>query len=215
MIISLSPPYFRAVAEAHVSLDPTAFLSEVREVGVAFREEIFYPTLADDPNSFVWIYLTQGSVAGYIAGTKDLAPLYKRLKRARPFRLGGLLLEAGFQKPILFVKYFQLEEALKKTYFSQPIRAEILSFGVLPEFRSREFERTHGVYVAGALFQKAVETFRQWGVRQFKVMTVQANEAANRFYERQGCRKVGTVKPQHFVCNVFVGEVPALNVVPR
>ena len=210
MLQAIRPNDFRALAEAHVLLDPTAFLSQFDNIGITFRERIFYPTLAHDPDCFVWIYSFEGQLAGYVAGTKDVRTFYERLKRARPFYLFRLLLKASLKKPKLIVECFATKRRLEQSYLNQSLRVEILSLGVLPQFRTKEFEEKHGVHIAGDLFKKAVGTFRDWRVPRFKVMTTQENEVANRFYKKQGCQLVATAQPFHLPCNVFVGELSSV-----
>ena len=207
MIVPLTSPYFHVVSQAHVELDPTAFLSQIKEIGVTFREEIFYPALIEDPDGFVWIYLVQGNLAGYIAGTQDVPSFYKLLKRRAPLLLFRLLAKAILKMPSLLVKYAASGVRMERMPQKELIPAEIISFGVLPAYRTPEFELQHGRHVAKALFEKAVESFRQAGIREYKVMTIQQNKAANRFYERQGCRLAGTSQPFGVPCNVFVGEL--------
>jgi len=206
MIAPLTLPHLRAIAEAHVSLDPTAFLSRVKGVGVTFREKIFYSVLLRDPESFVWIYLWNNLLVGYISGTKNTSSLYRRLKGFRPLLLSFLLIKTLFKAPRTFIEYAASMSRVERTISHQAIQAEILSFGVLPEYRTDEFERSHGIHVADALFRSALKSFQDWGVDQFKVMTIQENKAASRFYEKRGCHLVGTEQPFNLPCNVFVGS---------
>lgn len=210
MIVPLTPPYFRAISEAHVVLDPTAFLSQNLKIGAAFREQIFYPLITEDPRSFVWIYLAQGVLAGYVAATENVEDFYRRLKGYRPFLLGSLIVKAALKNPGILIKYISSAIQLEQSFTTIPIRAEILSLGVLPRFRTPEFERNLRASVAQSLFDKTVGTFQVRGISQFKVMTLQENRAANRFYEKQGCRLVGTTQPFGMPCHVYVGDPSTL-----
>lgn len=206
MIVRLSPPYLRTVSEAHVRLDPTAFLSDIEEYGIAFREKIYYPALLKESNAFVWVALVQGVLAGYIAGTCDAEAFQKALGKYRPGALLSLLARASLRKPGFILRCLRTAKGLKAWEEGYPIPAEVLSFGVLPQYRTAEFEKASGRYVAEELYQRALQSFREMGVRQFKVMTIQKNTTANRFYEKQGLRRSGETRPFGSVCNVFVGS---------
>lgn len=207
MIIPLTPSYLRSVSEANVVLDPTSFLADQGATGIEFRQKFYYPALMEDPDCFVWLYLFEGAVAGYIAGTKDCGAFLKRLKRFNPLGLGGLVMKALLKRPGLSVKYAQMLAFKDRDSASEPHPAEILSFGVYPQFRGRDFKTSTGISVAQALFNKAMESFRLKNVRKFQVLTLQENIAGNRFYEKQGCRKAGVASPFGSPCNVYVGEV--------
>jgi len=210
MIVPLSAPYLRSIAEVHVTLDPTGFLNQ-EEVGVTFREKIYYPTLLADLGSFVWIFLVEEKLAGYVAGTIDIQKLYQRLKDANFGLLLKLLAKTCTKKPKLILEFVNTKRRLEQSYLKESTRAEILSLGVLPEYRSEAFERTTKIHVATALFKKAVETFRDRGITQFKVMTTQENEAANHFYEKQGCQRIGVAVPFHLPCNVYLSNTSRLS----
>ncbi len=206
MIVPLSTPYLHAISEAHIELDPTAFLSQIKEVGVEFREKIFYPSLLESSDCFVWLYLVNNNLAGYIVGTKNTGSFYRRLQRKNPFLLFWLILKAVLTMPQLLVKYIMATLRVEKMLSQEVTPAEILSFGVLPQYRTVEFEQSRETSIAEELFGKAMESFRRWGVPTYKVMTTQENKAANRFYEKRGCRLIGTAQPFDLPCNVFAGE---------
>ncbi|MCM8776636.1 MAG: GNAT family N-acetyltransferase, partial [Candidatus Omnitrophica bacterium] len=212
MILSLTPDYYRKIAEAQSALDPTAFLGEADPaIGIAFRETIFYPLADKDPGTFVWIDVTAtGELAGYVVGTKDVRHLYKQLKWANPLLLGWFLLRSIFKKPLLLKHYLASKKSLERGYLAGDVHAELISLGVLPEYRTPEFESRYGVHIAQALFDKAKETFRDWGISAFKIMTVQTNEAAKKFYEKQGCRLIGTAEPFQTPCFIYLCEQKVL-----
>ena len=207
MILAIEPAYYRSVSQAHVELDPTAFLHEISNIGICFREKIFYPALVQNPDSFVWIYLHDGKTAGYIAGTKNARKLYHNIICFKPFLLALLVLKNICRRPCVLIEYLRIRGQLKHSHFKSDGRAEILSLGVLPEFRGKQFKAKYGVHIAQVLFQKATAVFRERGVDRFIVMTAQSNEAANHFYRNQGCQLIRTQKFFHTPCNVFAGDL--------
>ena len=207
MITKLTPDWIRSVSEAHVTLDPTAFLSQPKEIGVHFRERIFYPAVLSHPQSFVWIYKVGDRLAGYIVGTKDTSDFYQYLKSFRPFRLSLLIAKASLKNPKLLVQCFHLRRKFNQPSQEQFAAAEIISLGVLPEFRTKEFEQAAGTHVADHLFQKGIMSFKELNVKKFQVSTIETNEPANIFYREHGCERAGTTRPFQVACNVFVKNI--------
>ena len=69
---------------------------------------------------------------------------------------------------------------------------EILSIGVLPEFRDSAFRAAAGLYIAGSLMRSVMEVFRDTGSREVRAIVDEGNPAAYRFCEKFGWRRSRT-----------------------
>ena len=65
--------------------------------------------------------------------------------------------------------------------------AEVLSLGVLPEFRGRDSARRTGRHVAQELFDAAKTYFRDNAIEEFYVIVDADNREALSFYRGAGC----------------------------
>jgi hypothetical protein len=69
-------------------------------------------------------------------------------------------------------------------------------FAVEPDFRSKEFERETGIWVAGAMLDAMEADLRSRGVRAWYAAPAPDNPPINRFMERAGASRVGEAKAQ-------------------
>jgi ribosomal protein S18 acetylase RimI-like enzyme len=67
-------------------------------------------------------------------------------------------------------------------------RGQILSFGVLPEFRDLRFVRRTGIRIGVDLLNKGVDVLRARGVRSIRAAVHRDNLEAQLFYRGQGWR---------------------------
>ena len=65
---------------------------------------------------------------------------------------------------------------------------ELLSFGVLPEYRSRKFINDTGLNVSNDLFESAIEQLRQAGKSKLRAIVDKDNLEAQFFYRSKGWR---------------------------
>ncbi len=64
--------------------------------------------------------------------------------------------------------------------------AEVLAFGVLPQYRDREFVNRTGIRLSQDLIQHAIAYFRSHGMRELRAMVEDSNRPTLVFYRMLG-----------------------------
>ena len=87
------------------------------------------------------------------------------------------------------------------------VPAELISYGVLPEFRRRsEFFAQHRIHIALQLLHRAFDELRDRGARAVKIFiqVEETNPFINEFYRREGFQFQGRVRRFGVECNHMV-----------
>lgn len=168
---------YREVALLHAEAIDRGFLSSL---GPRFLAEM-YRAIDESPGAFLLVEQRGGRVAGFIAGSCDLASVHRRLLR-RPIQLATAL------APVLLHprKLVGLFEALRAgTAVTEALpRAELLSLAVSRADR--------GKGVADKLYSRLAREFSARGANAFRIVVGAELEPAHRFYQRMGAIPRGT-----------------------
>ena len=170
---------------------------------------LYYTALLEDPRFFCDAFVWEGRVAGVLSYTSDSRSLFADALRRRfaafAFAAGlGLLANpARFRAVIRLLPLMRGTEAGA----GSEVPAELLSFGVLPEYRqSSEFFRSTGRHVARELMERSFVTLAGAGASSVKafVEPEERNAAVNRYYQRLGFRLVCRTKRLGYEANDYL-----------
>lgn len=173
------PDTLRQVAALHAAAIDRGFLSSL---GPRFLVEL-YRAIDAAPGAFLLVEEREGRVAGFIAGSSDLAAVRRRLLR-RPIALFAALAPVVVQ----WRKLSGMLEALRADDVASAglPKAELLSLAVAPGYR--------GQGVADALYARLMHAFAALGVTSFRIMVGAELAPAHRFYRRMGAVPRGTTE---------------------
>lgn len=128
--------------------------------------------------------------AGFIVATHDSSGFMQTALRRQFLRVAGVLAWSVVRNPSRIVAIWeavQIMRGLPPPTPGQP-NGEMLSFGVLPEYRSREFMARTRLKISQDLLKGALEQLRQRGVDRCRVIVDADNLEARLFYLGNGWR---------------------------
>jgi ribosomal protein S18 acetylase RimI-like enzyme len=186
---SLVPTNSRQVQEVsrlHANLLPE---SPVVQLGLTFLESFYYKRLVADRLVRCDLYYHDRVAAGFIAYThqpKDFMSC--GLRHHWPW-LAMVLAGSVARNPARTKTILEVLTMMRSRKQELPDGAggEILSFGVLPDFRGMEFIRRTGRRISMELFESAKEFFRQRNIQSFRMLVAASNREALLFYHALGC----------------------------
>lgn len=162
MIVEMTHEHVHAAATSHRVVLPDDLLPRL---GVSFMERYLYSRVVDSPWAVGYVYIHDQQVVGYITGTTNSAEFYKyrwsELAAMPLFLLPSLLRRPALLRDI--VEAIEFSRIKSKLSF---IESEIPSVGVLPEYRSIEFYRTHKLNIAAKLNYRLIRELRSRGVKE-------------------------------------------------
>lgn len=165
-------------------------------LGRPFGERFYYKTLVQERYIRGLVAYVDGMPAGFVVATTDSAGFMGKALRRHPFRIGWLLGLSVLRDPR---RVGALWEAWRIMRGQQaPITqgaAEILSFGVLPEFRDRKFVQHTGIKISLDLMDAMICELSGDGVDTIRVVVDEDNLQARLFYQAAGFALVGERVP--------------------
>lgn len=177
----------------------TALLREspVVLLGQRFMEQFYYTTLVREGVLRGAVAYVGGAPAGFIVGTIESAGFMRRALRRHPLRLAGIIGVSVLGDPRRFVpllEAWRIMRNLPEPVSSEGDVGEILSLGVLPEFRSPKFIRQTGLKISLDLVQLMLRQLEAGGARTVRVVVDEDNLEARLFYQGQGW-ELGEAQP--------------------
>jgi ribosomal protein S18 acetylase RimI-like enzyme len=174
-------------ARLYAALLPNTALTKL---GEDFMKGFYFGALVEDGIIRCDLYYYQGRPAGFIAYTEQGWGFVSVSVRRHWFRLGMLLGWSVLRNPARLKTIGEVLLLMRKRGDEPPppYRAEFLVFGVLPEFRSREFIQQTGRRISAELFENAKQCFARLGLPGFRLMVEADNREAVLFYHRMGCK---------------------------
>lgn len=162
--------------------------------------EYYYQNLLKNDDFFCHVYTFNGKVTGFLASTSAAYGVFLRQLRRDVLSISSVLTRIIAREPR---KFRVILSASRFLFVQHPtiladVNGEVLSFAVLPEYRTAEVGADGGlrptefyarweIPVAAELFFTAVQNLAACGVRDVKIMTPTDNVASNRFYTKVGC----------------------------
>lgn len=193
----------REVGRAHATLDLEAFLWTPGEL----RARTFYRTILESREAFCYLYEVDGKVAGFISGADDVNTVRKRILLRNFFQLGWHLIKHFCKDPAKILVFAKMGLQSWRLERGDAAPEKLLSFGVLPEYRTPQFYATHRVRIARELFFKAVGEHGARGVSQFILLVGRKNMLAQIFYENLGLQRVRTIQYTGEATDVYLCDV--------
>ena len=150
--------------------------------------EFYYYDLPRDGFVCGAIAFVAGKPAGFIVGTEDADGFMKRAVRQHWPKIAWVLLKATVRNPkrILAIwEALQIQRNVSAENYGPEV-GELLSFGVLPEFRSRAFIRDTGVRVSHDLLENITRQLSKTNIRRIRAIVDKDNIEAQFFYKANG-----------------------------
>ncbi|MGM9999328.1 MAG: hypothetical protein ACI38Q_08090 [Candidatus Bruticola sp.] len=148
------------------------------QLGVSFLEAL-YRGLLQDPLFVAYVYVDQGEVQGFIAGSLDVPRTFHRLWRSNGLRLFWPALHGLLRRPrllgyILTTPLYFMRSAASNSSKSgtEAVKAESLFCSFRPQLR--------GTRISGHINKVLFQHFRQAGCQSIKITTETSNEASLR-----------------------------------
>jgi len=157
-------------------------------MGPEFMRDFYYSLLPADGFISGAVAYLNGEAVGFVVGTGDANGFLAQATKRHWFRLCWIVAKSLIRKPSRL-------SAMKEAYGIQsnvqaqeygPEVGELLSFGVLPEFRSRKFIKETDLQVSSDLFDKAIEQLRSAGKSTIRAIVDKDNLEAQFFYRSNG-----------------------------
>lgn len=197
---AMEPDDVPAVARLHHEFFALGELHghSMAKLGPGFLAEVFYRPNLDNPHFFVDVARLGREVVGFSVYVTDRHRVFRHTLRHHLVRAAWQVLRQGLLRPRTMLhllgnlRYVRGEESpwLERT------DAHWLLFAVRPEYRSREFERRAGTWLAGEMFRRMETTMAAHGCQAWYAAPGVHNPAINRFMERCGAEHVGTATAQ-------------------
>ncbi|MEN6308644.1 MAG: GNAT family N-acetyltransferase [Anaerohalosphaeraceae bacterium] len=192
-VIVLKPEHAQAVARLHQEGIPTGFLSSL---GSSFLAEL-YASISQSSEGFGFVACEKGDVVGFIAFTTNLKQLYKTVLRGHGIKLIAILLPRLFSIKTIKKIVQNIFYPGKTEKLNLP-QAELLSIVVSNSCR--------GKGLAGQLINYGFEECRRRGIPQVKVLVAEANQTANRLYQKNGFKLITQVDSHGCTSNIYVAQ---------
>ena len=175
------------VSELHAALLPH---SPVALLGPRFMTNFYYQNLMRDELILGMVALIDKRPAGFMIATADANGFMMAGIRRHGFRLAAVLLSGLIASPRRIASVWEALSIMR--HMPPPEKeeriAELLSFGVLPEFRSPAFIRSTGIHIARDLLHETMKLLEAQGVDTVRSLVDEDNTAAKLFYHGAGWR---------------------------
>ena len=178
-------------ARLHEQLLPT---SPVVRLGPRFIRRFYYDSLVADGLIACAIAYADGAPAGFIVCTRTPARFMADGLRRHVAGLSAVLLGEVVSDPrrlkVIWwtVTHMRRNPARAAAAGTDDAEGEVLSFGVLPEFRNPAWIRRTRRRISLELFGWARGYFRSARLPRFRAVVESSNREALFFYSGQGCR---------------------------
>jgi len=177
-----APPNARDISELHAALLPA---SPITLLGPRFREEFYYKDLPEMGLIFGSVAYVAGRAVGFVAATHDSDGFMAAAVARKPLRVAWIVATALLADPR---RIAAVREAVRikrgRERSAEGLRkAEILSIGVLPEYRSGS-----GLNIARDLVQSALDLLQASGAARVCAVVDADNQQSLRFFAKLGFR---------------------------
>lgn len=172
--------------------------SSLAMLGEDWLADAFYGANFANPHQGVQVARWDGRVIGFMHYATDRRRIARWTLAHAGFALIASTLRSILRRPAVLrhllgnVVYMGGEQL----GFLDGADAHWTLFAVEPEFRSREFERETGIWVAGAMLEVMEADMRARGVRAWYAAPAPDNPPINKFMERAGAFRVGEARSQ-------------------
>lgn len=174
------------LAALHAELLPQ---SPLTRLGRRFLAQAYYRMLAEDGLIFGAVAYVGGKPVGFICATGDAGGLVRAVLGRSFFRWAGAAGRTVLTAPRRLAAVWEIVRIM---WFRprQACEGEILSLGVLPQYRGAEFTRWTGRHIAADLMDHVMAWFQERGIPTIRAIADYDNTVAHRFYRHHGGRIV-------------------------
>lgn len=203
----------KSVAELHYSLfaDANRHGHSLAELGVDFLEKAFYKANEDNPSFFVDVARYRGSPIAFSVYTSDHRNMLRFMVRNHWILIVRALLMTFIRRPAKTIQIVLANRLFVKADLPDEvgaIQAWFILLGVAEPYRTREFQRLAGTWIATDLKQSLEMTLRREGCDSYWAAPSTENELAIRFYQREGAELIAQGDVQGTICNFYRLPVP-------
>lgn len=177
----IRPMQFRDAARVAELHEAAMGRSLWARLGRAFLTEL-YKALVDSPFFLGFVYVEDGEVQGFIAGSVDTATLYRDLLRRRFMFLGPAAALGVLRHPAVALRLLETARYFGKSG-ADDVKAESLFCSFVPELRGKR--------VSGHVNKVLFDELRARGHERVKITTEADNEGAIRQLQSWDFAEVG------------------------
>lgn len=164
--------------------------SPVALLGPDFMEHFYYRELPRLGLICGHIAYIDDRPAGFIVATHDASGFMQSALRRRFLAVVAVMVRSVFRDPRRLAAIWEAVQIMRSLPPTAPDDSpgELLSFGVLPDFRSREFMTRTRLRISQDLLDAAVNQIRERGIATIRVIVDTDNVEARLFYLGSGWR---------------------------
>lgn len=159
-------------------------------MGREFVEEFYYTVLPAERLISGAIAYVDGKAAGFIVATDVPDGFMSQAMRKFWPRVCWIILKSVLRNPgrIRAIKEaYQIQSNVKAEQYGSDT-GELLSLGVLPEFRTRSFVKRTSIRIGADLLERCLEQLASAGKKRIRAIVDKDNLEAQLFYRAQGWR---------------------------
>ena len=151
-------------------------------------EDFYYSTLPNEGLICGAIAYVDDVAAGFIVATDDPSSFMSRASRRHWMSLVWIILKSLGRDPrriLAMHEAYQIQSNVQAIEYGNEV-GELLSFGVMPEFRSRAFVRETELAIGADLLATALSQLKALGKSRIRAIVDKDNLAAQLFYRLHG-----------------------------
>ena len=159
-------------------------------MGPRFMREFYYQSLPRDGLICGAIAYVAGQPAGFIVGTDDADGFMSKAIGKHWIKIVWIMLKSLIANPkraAAVYEAFDINRNVQAETLGSEV-GELLSFGVLPQYRTRKFVVSSGVQVSRDLLSDIVDQLRSTKARRLRAIVDKDNIEAQLFYRSNGWR---------------------------
>jgi ribosomal protein S18 acetylase RimI-like enzyme len=168
----------------HAALLPR---SPLVKLGTPFMRDFYYTVLPRERHIFGSIAYVDGKPAGFACATQDADGFMQTALKAHwPEVLCHIAVSiaASPRRMLSAVEAWRI--MANRRPINKQREAELLSFGVLPEYRNRQFMTEAGLRISEDLIDRVIRDLRRCGAPLVRAIVDSDNTAARLFYHSHG-----------------------------
>ncbi len=181
-------------------------------MGPGFVEDFYYTVLPAEGYIGGSIAYVDGRAAGFIVTTGDPNGFTSKAMRRHWPRISMILLKTVLRRPgriAGLIEANRIQSNVKAENYGPEV-GELLSFGVLPEYRKRAFVKQSGLSIGADLLGRATAQLAAKGKTRIRAIVDKDNLEAQFFYRGQGWRVgLADVKGWSVPTMEFLVDLPA------
>lgn len=157
-------------------------------MGPRFVEEFYYGLLPSARLISGAVAYVDNQPAGFIVATDDPNGFMSTAVRRFWLRLAWIVLKSLVASParlLAMKEAYQIQSNVQDVGYGPEV-GELLSFGVLPDYRSRKFIKNSSLHIATDLLNIAVRQLHDAGKTRFRAIVDKDNLEAQLFYRSSG-----------------------------